>query len=122
MCHRCRRIRSVHIQIPTRQRHKLHRVRRQQIPHLLRTPKFLYAVRPELYALVTHSRNVIDRLPIVPSPGDGRIANANVRRCGRDLRIKIRKIHRGIERSRKQCLRARHRPCDRCPTRRTHTS
>ncbi len=53
MRNRCGPISRLYVQIPTRQRHKLQRVLRQQIPHLLRTSKFVNAVRPQLNAFIS---------------------------------------------------------------------
>src|SRR5580692_11227600 len=60
--------------------------------------KIGYCVRTQLYAGKTQSRNIFDRLPVIPAPRNRGIAEAN--RSGRwgDALIEVRKVSRRIER------------------------
>src|SRR5882672_8051421 len=96
--------RGVNTYAPAGERNHLQLVLFEQVPQFRGAAKFFEHIGPQLNSMEAQRRNVFDRLPVVSVPSDGRISKQNVGRRGRNRRIKIRQVHRRVERRIQRCI------------------
>src|SRR6266849_3217042 len=84
-------------QIAAGKRHELQFVPAKQIAHRGGTAKLGDAVGAQLYAAKTDGGDVVDGLAIVAAPGDRRVAEMDFGGRGRDGRVEVREVYRGIK-------------------------
>src|SRR5690349_17507213 len=69
----------------------------EQVAQLPRAAEFLEDIGAQLNPGKSQRGNVLNRLAVIPIPGDGCVTEVNFAGRGGNRRIEVRQIHRGIE-------------------------